>query len=138
VSAPTLVEIRSAVADVVATVTGLHAYAYAPDNPAVPCAFLVPTGCEFIAHGRGADQWTFDLVVLAATSSDRAGQEALDAFIGPGARSIRAAIWADRTLGAVVSDCIVSAVRDYGFDAPADGVRYFRAVLEIQVLAPGV
>jgi len=136
--AATLSEIRTALKATLATVAGLHAYAYAPDDVATPCAFPIPTGIEYETMGRGFDKHTFDVVVLAATSNDKAGQEALDAFIGAGARSIRNAIWADPTLGAVVSNCVVNRMRDYGFDAPTDGQRFYRAVLEVTVLSSGV
>lgn len=136
--AATLSEIRTALAVTLRTVPGLHGYAHAPDDPATPCAFPIPTGIEYETMGRGFDRHMFDVVILASSSNDVAGQEALDAFIGAGGRSIRNAIWADKTLGAVVSDCVVNRMRDYGFDAPTDGQRFYRAVLEVTVLSPGV
>lgn len=134
----TLSEIRAAIAVTLRTVTGLHGYAHAPDDIVTPCAFPIPVGIEYETMGRGFDRHTFDLVVLAASSNDAAGQQALDAFIGAGTRSIRNAIWADPTLGAVVQNCVVNRMRDYGFDAPTDGQRFYRAILEITVLTTGV
>jgi hypothetical protein len=124
---------------VLKSITGLHGYAYAPDNIVTPCAYPIPTGIEYETHGRGFDRHNLDVMVLSSTQNDAAGQASLDQFIGAGAASIRNAIWADKTLGGVVADCVVLRVRDYGYTMPdQNGARYYQAVLEIQVLAPGV
>jgi hypothetical protein len=138
----TLTQIRELIAARLTTALaaeGLHVYPHAPDNIVTPCAYPIPTGTEYTAMGRGGDEHSFDLMVLAATQNDAAGQECLDQFIGAGAKSIRNAIWADPSLGNADVHCQVARMRDYGFTEQGQGgVRFYQAVLELKILTSGV
>ena len=138
--AATLSDIRTALKTTMTGVSGLRCFDTAPDNPSFPAAIVIPTGAEFDqAMGRGLDEYRFDVIVMAQGQSDRAGQTALDALVsGAGSSSIRAVLWADPTLGQVVSTSRVEGMTAYGESQTPDGARYYRATLTVVVQTRGV
>lgn len=135
----TLAEVRTALAETLADVTGLRTYDFMPDQFACPCIAVLPLGWVPISFQQGSAQYEFALIVRVQSTSERAGQLALDDFITPvGATSIWAALYADPTLGGVVHDCGVSGMRDYGFASDGDATRYFQATIDVTVLTSGV
>lgn len=138
-SAATLQELREAfVTTLQAAVPDLHCYAYTPDSPQLPAAYLQPTGCEYLSMGRGWDEWSFDLTVIVQSSDWLGWQRELDAYIGPGAKSIRAGIFSTPGLGLTSVNCVVASVRDIGPESNAEGNRLFRATLEVLIKSSGV
>ncbi len=138
--AATLAEIRTALKTTMGAVSGLRCFDIAPDNPSFPAAIVIPTGAEFDqAMGRGLDEYTFNVSVMAQGQTDRAGQAALDALVsGAGTSSIRAVLWTNPTLGGVVSTCRVESMGSYGESQTPDGARYYRATLNVTVQTRGV
>lgn len=77
------------------TITGLRAFAYAPDNLAPPAAIIgLPTEYRFdLTYGRGSDSAIFPVTVVVGKVSDRASQVALAEYLdGSGAKSVKAAV----------------------------------------------
>ncbi|HEY9417123.1 MAG TPA: hypothetical protein VIQ30_20385 [Pseudonocardia sp.] len=139
-------EIMAGLKTRLATVSGLRAHEYAPDDPNPPCAFpLVPAIPSYRETMRGATYVIpFRVVVLTGAQVDRAGQKRLAAYANPtGPQSIRAAIEGDRaTTGAQTLDGIVQDVVVDGFDP--DGlqevglVNYYGGTFTVRVIASGV
>lgn len=136
-----LAAVRDAIKSTIdaAAITGLRCYDTAPDAPQFPCVVIIPSDATFDqTFGRGQDEYTFDLDVMAQGTSERAGQDQLDALIsGVSGSSVRAAIWSTPTLGLVSTASRVTGFRDYGVALDAAGARYFRAVLELTVQTKG-
>ena len=137
--AATLAEIRDAIQTTLSQ-TGLRVYDTAPDKPEFPCAVVIPISAEFDqAFGRGVDRYEFDIDVMTSGVSDRAGQNALDAFVGGyGTQSIRALVFSSPTLGLTGTASRVEGFTEYGAFLAPEGARYFRAVLRLLVLTSGI
>jgi hypothetical protein len=115
-----------------------NAYDFVPDNPTFPAVCAYPSPADFFgAFARGLDTWEFEILVLTARGSDRAGQDKLDQFItGAGPLSIRQAIFNNRTLGFTDTDANISGVLDY---RPTDvgGIPVYSARLRLVVTTSG-
>lgn len=98
------------------TISGLHAYAYVPDEPNLPAAIVMPLSGTFLTFdttmSRGSDDMSFIILVLLSKSSDVVGQDTLDTFLD--GLSVKAAIEDDETLGGVAHFTAVTEVRNYG------------------------
>src|SRR5690242_10970978 len=113
----TLAAIRDAIKTTLeANVAGLTVYDTVPDAANLPAACVVPDTADFeVAMGRGVDTWEFDLYVLVSTADMDIGQDSLDDFVtGAGSKSIRAAVFANRTLGLSGVNAHVSRMSEYG------------------------
>lgn len=138
--AATIEQVMTGLKTRLATISGLQAYDYAPDNPSPPCAFpLVPAIPSYReAMGRGVYVVTYRVVVLTGAQLDRTGQAALAGYANPtGSASVRQALEdGDKTLGGLVRDLVVD-----GFDP--DGlqevglVNYYGGVFNVRVIASG-
>ena len=83
------------------TISGLRVYEVIPEPVTPPCAIVGQLDFTFdIDNARGLDQANVDIYVIVQRFSERAGQDALDAYLaGTGSTSIKAAIEGDRTHG---------------------------------------
>ena len=140
--AATIPQIMTGLKTRLATISGLRAYDYAPDNPALdkavafPLVPAIPSYRE--AMRRGTFVIPFRIAVLTGAQLDRAGQQRLAGYANPtGDQSIRAALEdGDRTLGGLVNDLIVD-----GFDP--DGLQevglvgYYGGIFNVRVIALG-
>jgi hypothetical protein len=113
--------VRTALAQRLASVPGLTVYAEVPDSPEVPAAIIFPgfEGEPTIRFdstmARGSDDLLFTVVLLVQYADDVSGQDELDAYLdGSGAKSVKALIEADETLGGLVSFARVREARNYG------------------------
>jgi hypothetical protein len=106
-------EIRTALATAVSSISGLRTSAFIPDNPNPPIAVVMPERIEYDLNARrGADTYTFSIMVIVSRSDERSAQRELDAYlIGP--RAIKAAVETDRTLGGKVNTTRVTEMRSY-------------------------
>lgn len=121
-----------------ATIAGMRTSSHVADAVSVPHASIALESIEFDrAMGRGLDELTFTVRVYTSRASDRAGQKALYGYlVGSGAKSVKAAIEGDRTLGGAASDCRVSDVQNVGV-YEAGGTDYFGADFTVTVYATG-
>jgi len=132
----TMSELRSGLATRLATITGLRASATLPDNPVPPQAVIFPERIQYdAAFGRGADEYTFSVLVIVGRVADRAAQLNLDAYCNPsGSTSVKAAIEADSTLGGKAMDCRVTQMQNQGSLTIGD-ITYLTATFSVTVYA---
>lgn len=91
------------------------------------------------AMGKGMDTWNYDLFVLAPDRDDEIGQDDLDQFIdGDGDKSIRAAIFANPTLGLANTNAHISGVSQYGANFESADIQHIGAVMRLVVHTKGV
>ncbi len=110
-SSTTVSQIKTGLAANLATVSGLRAYAYQPDNVNTPFAWPLLDSIQYNgAMGGGLITHKFTISVVVGRSAERTAQTLLDGYLSyKGATSIRQAIESDRTLGGVVQDLIVES-----------------------------
>ena len=113
-STTTVSQIKSGLAANLATVSGLRAYAYQPDNVNTPFAWPLLDSIQYNgAMGGGLITHKFTVSVVVGRSAERTAQTLLDGYLSyKGATSIRQAIESDRTLGGVVQDLIVESANN--------------------------
>ena len=109
--AATISQVGAGLATRLSTISGLRVFEYQPDSAYPPFAFPSLTNIEYHkAMAGGAQNYTYTITVVTGRVDERSGQDELDAFASyDGAKSVRAAIEADRTLGGVVDTLIVSS-----------------------------
>lgn len=131
-----LTAIREGLASRLGTIDGLRTAAYVPDQVAPPVAIPIPTGITFdTTFARGMDEYTFTVLVLVGSQSDRASQSLMDGYCaGSGSTSIKAAIEGDKTLGGSAFDCRVMEMRNYQ-QTPVGDQMYLSAEFTVQVYA---
>jgi hypothetical protein len=113
-STTTVSQIKTGLAANLATVSGLRAYAYQPDNVNTPFAWPLLDSIQYNgAMGGGLITHQFTISVVVGRSAERTAQTLLDGYLSyAGAISIRQAIESDRTLGGVVQDLIVESANN--------------------------
>ena len=113
-SSTTVSQIKTGLAANLATVSGLRAYAYQPDNVNTPFAWPLLDSIQYNgAMGGGLITHKFTVSVVVGRSAERTAQTLLDGYLSyRGTTSIRQAIESDRTLGGVVQDLIVESANN--------------------------
>jgi len=87
-----------------ATITGLRVWDVIPDQVTPPGAVVGQLDFTFdIDNARGLDIANVDVYVIVQRFDARSSQNQLDDYLGSGAKSIKTAIEADRTLGGAVN-----------------------------------
>jgi hypothetical protein len=135
-----LTAIRTAVKTTIeAAVTGLRVYDRIAAATHVPAVVVEPVQADFnVAMGRGSDTYQLNLHVLVADSDEIVGQALLDQYVtGAGAKSIRAAVFAARTLGLTFTDAHVAAMTAYGGQFESAQVAHIGATLRLIVHTKG-
>lgn len=134
-----LAAIRAALAAQVETAEGVRAYAVVPDAVAtgMSAAVVVQAAAEWIDYHEamkgGLTRVSWDLLIVAQSTSIEQGQRTVDELCSAGAgqsRSVFDAIMDDPTLGGVVGHCLPVGVGDVG-GVEIGGVRYASAVLTV-------
>jgi hypothetical protein len=133
-----LTDLRTGLANRLATITGLRSSAYIPDNPQPPVAVVMPGRITYDqAFGRGSDEYSFTIMLIVGRVADRASQTTLDGYCeSSGSRSVKAAIEGDRSLGGKALDCRVTEMTSQGSLAIGD-VTYHTAEFSVTVIAAG-
>lgn len=121
-------ELRDGLKANLATITGLRTTDTVPDNPSPPISVIVPQSVKYDdTFQRGMNTYTFSVLVIVQRSSERTGQNSLDAFVsGTGSKSIKRAVESDKTLGGKAFDVRVTDLRNYG-DITIGEINYFSA-----------
>jgi hypothetical protein len=98
------------------TLAGLRAYAEIPDNPSFPAAIVTLNSIDYDqAFKRGLTLYNFTVSVIVGRASERAAQNALNAYASnTGASSIKSAIESDKTLSASAFDVRVVSMTGIG------------------------
>ena len=109
--------------------------------PCFEVGFQLDRGIEFnAAMARGIDVYNLIVRGIVNASPDIRAQEILDEWCAPsGATSVRAALEADRTLGGVAQNLVVTDMSNYrAFAVPSKpNVTYLAAEWSVQVYAVG-
>lgn len=115
------------------------AYDTVPDASNLPAVIPIPDEADFaVTMGRGTDTWEFNLYVLVSEGEMGLAQDALDDYVsGAGEASIRAVIFANRTLGLSDVDAHVSAMTDYNAKFTNSELPHVGAVLRLIVHTSG-
>lgn len=124
----TLAQIRDGVKATLETaIPSLKVHARMPGTTSGAVVIVEPNTADYtVAMGRGSDTWELTLWVLVPAGDWEIAQLELDQYIdGGGSHSIRAAIFANRTLGIANTDAHVSSMTDYGgkYEASVGGRR---------------
>lgn len=132
----TISQIRSGLSTRLATITGLRSGPTIPDNVNPPFAIVAPSSVDYHrAFNNALSTYNFTVTLVVGRVSERTAQNSLDAYCSPsGASSIRVAIEADKTLGGVVFDTIVTGMRNYGSVTIGENT-YLAAEFDIAVQA---
>lgn len=129
-------DLAEAIRAQLATIAGLRAHAYAPDNVHPPCAYPVPTTGTYENTLSSAPSTTFEIVVLAAPFDPKGlarAQKTLNGLLArTGAGSIRAALRADVTLDGNADTLDVGGWREYESLA-VNGVEYLGARIDLEI-----
>ena len=104
-------DVNKGLRDRLATVPGLRVFDYQPDAIFPPVAYPSLTSIDYHkAMGGGMQTYNYTITVITGRTDDRSASDEMDAFASyDGARSIRAAIEADLTLGGVIDTLIMSS-----------------------------
>ena len=94
-----------------ATISGLRAFAYQPEQLNPPTAYPVLNSVTYHrAFGGGNVEMFWSIYVVVGRYTDRRAFDDIDGFLAyDGAKSVRAAIEGDRTLGGVCQSLLVSS-----------------------------
>ena len=109
--ATTVSQIKTGLKTRLATISGLNAKDYQPDNISPPYAWpMLETIVYHGAMGGGLVTYEFTVSVVVSRVAERDAQTKLDGYLSwDGATSIRYALEGDKTLGGVASNLIVKS-----------------------------
>jgi hypothetical protein len=127
--------IRTGLATNLATIAGLRTSAEVPDLPNPPVAIVALTNVSYDrAFADGLTNYTFTVTVIVGRAAEREAQRKLDAYITPGANSVKNAIESDKTLGGYAYDCRVVSMDSVGSLTISD-TTYLAADFTVAVIA---
>ena len=109
-------QIRAGIATRLATIADLQVNDSPLEAIVPPTAVVGEVTVDYdLSFGRGLDAFTFKVRLYASRADVESGVDELDAFMsGSGARSVKAAVEADRTLGGAAHDCRVRTADNFG------------------------
>jgi hypothetical protein len=127
--------IRTRLAANLATIPGLRTSAEVPDLPNPPVAIVALNNVSFDrAYAKGMTSYTFIITVIVGRAAEREAQRKLDAYITPGANSVKNAVESDKTLGGYAYDCRVVSMDSVGSLTISD-TTYLAADFTVTVIA---
>ena len=121
------------------TIAGLNVARYFFGSIIPPMAIVgIPAVTDYhTTMGRGVITLEPTVHLFTGSASDIEGQRALADYANPvGAKSIRAAIEGDKTLGGMAHDCIVREFRPLNLEEYS-ALQYFGGVFTLQLYARG-
>ena len=96
-----------------ATISGVRAYSYQPEQLNPPFAYPILNGVSYhqtMGMGSAVTQFDWSVYVVVGRWVDRVAMTNLDDFLSPtGAKSIRAALESDLTLGGACQNLVVAS-----------------------------
>lgn len=131
----TVTELRTGLANNLATIQGLRTSPTIPDQINPPLAVIIPNTITFdTAFARsGGDEYEFIVTLIVGRVDERTAQNRLDAYCsGSGASSVKAAVESDKTLGGKAFDCRCVSLRNYNQISVGDSM-YLSAEFVVQV-----
>lgn len=129
-------DIRNGIAARLSTISGLYTHSFIPDQIYPPVAVAGPVSVSYdTSYNRALDTLLWDVIVIVGRVDERTAQSALDDYCEPsGAKSIKAAIEGDRTLGGNVVDARVTDLTSYQSLAIGEE-QYLAATFRISIIA---
>jgi hypothetical protein len=128
-------QIRTALAANLATIPGLRTAAEIPDLPNPPIAVVSLDSVTYDqSFAKGMTNYTFTITVIVGRTAEREAQRKLDAYITPGANSVKNAIESNKTLGGYAYDCRVVSMNSVGSVTISD-TTYLAADFTVTVIA---
>jgi len=127
--------IREGLAARLATIRGLRASAYMLPRPEPPAACVLPRDATFDVTMHSDDlDLSFDCWIYCSATDIVKAQQDIDEYLAPiGARSFRAAIYGDSTLGGIVADTTVVGWSSYASLMDVAGSKLLGASLQVRV-----
>lgn len=123
--------VRAGLADALSAIPGLRVSAYFPDSIEPPMAIVDTYRVTFdSAMNRGMDQIEFEVIIAVRRTSERAAQQALDAYVP----LVKAAIENDETLGGACMSLHVTAAERQSSLAVGEST-YLAASFAVRVIA---
>ena len=123
-----------------ATISGLRAYSYQPEQLNPPFGFPVLNSVTYhrtMGMGNATTQYDWTVFVVTGRWVDRVAHKRLDDFLSPtGASSIRAALEGDLTLGGAAADLIVSSSANISA-LEQDDAEYMQVSFSLTIYAEG-
>ena len=128
-------QIRTALAQNLATIPGLRTAAEVPDLPNPPIAIVALNSVTYDrAYANGMTSYTFVITAIVGRAAEREAQRKLDGYISTGANSIKNAVESDKTLGGYAYDCRVVSMDSVGSLTISD-TTYLAADFTVTVIA---
>ena len=128
-------QIRTRLAANLATIPGLRTAAEVPDLPNPPIAIVALNNVSYDrAFAQGMTSYTFVITAIVGRAAEREAQRKLDAYISPGANSVKNAVESDKTLGGYAYDCRVVSMDSVGSLTISD-TTYLAADFTVTVIA---
>lgn len=117
-----------------ATISGLRTFSYQPEQENPPFAYPEINSIDYHrAYGGGDVVMNWTIYVVVGRWLDRTAHAALDDYLSySGAKSIRAAIEGDQTLGGVCQTLIVRSGADIT-SLDANGAQFLVIQLQVEV-----
>lgn len=138
-AAPTIAEVMAGIETRLNTISGLRVTDYAADqiNPPAAMVTVPPITSYHATMKSGRMMLEPSVLVFVSGALDRVGQLLLAEYANPtGAKSIKAAIEADPTLGGKVDDCKVMSFRPMSMQE-VGMIHYYGGVFELKAVADG-
>lgn len=117
---------------------GVRCYAEEPASPATPAVIVYGPieGTRYDTDFDGVVLWNFAVIVLVPPADLTRAQDAMNAYLSPtGARSLRAALREDESLGGVAHYARVIGVEEPPRLVDDAGVKHLRACVRVEVRA---
>jgi hypothetical protein len=106
----TITEVKTAIADTLATISGLRTFSRQPDQINPPMAFPSLRSIDYHnAMGNGMVTHNYDITVIVGRAAERSAELLLNGYMAYGSGSIRFALESDRTLGGTVQTSLVES-----------------------------
>lgn len=114
----TLSEVHVALSTALDTVSGLRVSDHIPDQIMPPMAIVSWSGSDYHeAMANGVSVQRYDVAVILGRQDARTSQAAMHEYAEvTGAKSIRACIESDRTLGLANTNVVVDNAEQFGFE----------------------
>lgn len=131
----TITSMREALADNLATISGIRTYADIPDNPMMPAAVVQLSSVSYDqAFNKGLTEYGFVITAVFGRLATKQAQKNLDALISTGDRSLKSAVESDRTLDGEAFDVRVSEMTNLTSVTIGD-ITYLSADFAVTVFA---
>jgi len=129
-----ITEIKSKLAERIATIPSLRVSTQIPDNPQPPVGIINLDNIQYDqAMAQGLTLANFTVQIIVARASARSAQNRLDGFVAnSGASSVKSALELNRTLDGLIQDLRVVSVPNIGSITMSDQI-YLAADFEVAV-----